>query len=85
VARAVPDREHGEDFGQVLDHDLGAQLVEIEPLHQCRRERARAVEEEAAAIGGRRLGQEKSTMILPCGVSSAAKPAAPASSWRCRW
>ena len=39
--------------------DLGAQLVEIEPLHQRRRERARAVEEEAAAVGGRRLGQDE--------------------------
>ncbi len=56
---AVPDREHAERLGQVLDDDLGAQLVEIEPLHQRRRERARAIEEKAAAVGGGRLRQDE--------------------------
>ena len=51
---AVPDRHHAEHLGQVLDDDLGAQLVEVELLHQRRRQRARAIEEEAAAV--RRLG-----------------------------
>ena len=40
------------------DH-LGAQLVEIELLDERRRERARAIEEEAAAVLGRRLGDDE--------------------------
>ncbi len=44
--------------GQILDTDLGAQLVEIELVDQGRRERARAVEEEAAAVLGRRLDHD---------------------------
>ena len=42
---AVPDRHHAQRLGQVLVHHLGAQLVEVEPLHQRRRERARTIEE----------------------------------------
>src|SRR5262249_24940278 len=50
----VPDRQHAECLRQVLGNDLGPELVEVEPLRESRSERARAVEEEAAAIG--RLG-----------------------------
>ena len=51
-AGAVPDRQHAERLGQILDDHLGAQLVEVEPLHQRRRQRARAIEEIAAAVLG---------------------------------
>ena len=40
-AGAVPDRQHAERFGQILDDHLGAQLVEVEPLHQRRARSAR--------------------------------------------
>ncbi len=55
----VPHRHHAEHLGQVLRQHLGAQLVEIELVHQRRRERARAVEEEAAAVRRRRLGHDE--------------------------
>ena len=50
---------HAERLGQILDDHLGAQLVEIEPLDKRRGERARAIEEEAAAVAGRRLGDDE--------------------------
>ena len=58
VRRAVPHRQHAQHLRQILGDHLGAQLVEIEPLHQRTRQRARTVEEEAAAVGGRRLGYD---------------------------
>ena len=42
---AVPGREHAEDFGQILDDDLGAQFVEIELVDERRRQ-ARAAHRE---------------------------------------
>ena len=57
--RAVPHRHHAERLRQVLDRDLGAQLVEIELFHQRRGKRARAIEEEAAAVLGLGLGDDK--------------------------
>jgi len=56
---AVPDCEHAERLGQILDDELGPQLIEVEPLHEGRGERARAIEEKAAAVGGRRLRQDE--------------------------
>ena len=59
VAGPVPDRHHAERLRQILDDQLGAQLVEVEPLHQRGSERARAVEEEAAAVGGLGLDRDE--------------------------
>src|SRR5262249_17980704 len=56
---AVPDREHTEYIGQVLDYDLGPELVEVEPLQHRRRKRARAIQEEPAAVGSWRLHQDE--------------------------
>src|SRR5712671_8234816 len=47
----VPDGEYAERCGTVFDCDLRAQPVEIEPLHQCRCERARTIEKESPAVG----------------------------------
>src|SRR5262249_35143072 len=58
-AAAIPDRQYTQGLGQILDDHVGAQLVEVEPLHQGRRQRAWAIEEEAAAVGGVRFRQQK--------------------------
>ena len=58
-AGAVPDRQHAERLGQVLDDHLGAQLVEVEPLHQRRRQRARAVEEDSRRRRRRRFDDDE--------------------------
>ncbi len=55
AAAAVPRRENAEGVGQILDHDLGAQFVEIEFFHKRADERAGHVEKKAAAIRGRRF------------------------------
>ncbi len=65
VAQAVlgrgagPDRHHAEHGREVLVDHLGAQLVEVEPLGQRRRERARTVEKKSAPVGGLGLGQNE--------------------------
>ena len=56
---AVPGREHAEAVGQVLDRDLGAQPVEAELVGERLRQRARAVEQEAAAMAGGRFGDQE--------------------------
>ena len=56
---AVPDRHHAEHLRQVLADHLGAQFVEVELLHQRRRQRPRAIEEKAAAVLGRRFGDDE--------------------------
>ena len=62
---AVPRREHPETVGQVFDTDLGAQLVEAELVGKRLRQRARAVDQEAAAVAGGASVIRKSTTILP--------------------
>jgi len=57
-ARAVPDRHDAQHLGQILADRLGAQLVEVELLDEARRKRPRAIEEEAAAVRGRCLGDD---------------------------
>ena len=59
AAGALPDRQHAERLGNVLDVDLGAQLVEAQALDQRRCQRPRAIEIKSAAIGGAGLGEEK--------------------------
>ena len=56
---AVPGREHAEAIGEILDRDLGAQFVEAELVGERLRQRARAVDQETAAMAGRRLGDQK--------------------------
>ena len=56
---AVPRRQHAEAVRQVFDRDLGAQLVETELGGETLRQRARAVDQEAAAMAGRCLGDEE--------------------------
>ena len=58
-AVAVPGGEHAEHRGQILDDDLRAQFVDIEFGNQSDAKRARHVEEEAAAVLGRRLGDDE--------------------------
>src|SRR5260370_7751192 len=43
---AIPRREHAEIVRQILDRDLGAQLVETKPFRQALRQRARPVPPE---------------------------------------
>ena len=77
-ARAVPCRKHAEHLGQILDHDARAQLVEIEFVDQRFRALARATSRKKPppSLAGASVAM-KSAMILPCGVSSAQKRAAP--------
>ena len=56
---AVPGREHAETVGEIFDRDLGAQLVEAELVGEALCQRARAVDQEAAAMAGRRLGDQE--------------------------
>src|SRR6266576_4482253 len=56
---AVPSREHAKTVRQILDRDLGAQFVEAKLVRERLRQRARAVDQEAAAVAGRRLGDQK--------------------------
>jgi len=46
----VPHREHAQAVGQVLHRDLGAQLVEAELVSKAFCQRARYVDQEAAAM-----------------------------------
>ena len=55
IAVALPDRQNAEHLGQILADYLGAQLVEIELLHEVAGERPRTIEKEAAAVFGCRL------------------------------
>ena len=50
---AIPGREHAETVRQIFDRDLGAQLVEAELVGERLRQRARAVDQETAAMAGR--------------------------------
>ena len=56
---AVPHREHAKTVRQILDNDLGAQLVEVKLLHEIASQRPRAIEEEAAAVLRWRLGDDE--------------------------
>ena len=56
---AVPYRQHAEAVGEVFDRDLGAQLVEAELVGKPLRQRARRIDQEAAAMAGRRLGDQE--------------------------
>ena len=56
---AIPGREHAEAVGEILDRDLGAQFVDAELVGERLRQRARAVDQEAAAMAGRRLGDQE--------------------------
>ncbi len=56
---AIPRREHAETVRQIFDRDLGAQFVETELVGESLRQRARAVDQEAAAMAGRRLGDQE--------------------------
>ena len=56
---AVPRREHAETVRQIFDRDLGAQLVETELVGKGLRQRARAIDQEAAAMAGRCFGDQE--------------------------
>ena len=58
LPRALPERHHAENLGEIFDDDLGTQLVEVEAVDQRFAERARAIEKEVAAVCGRRLGHD---------------------------
>ncbi len=55
---AIPQRQHAQRLREILDRDGRAQLVEIQLVDQGFCERARAVDEKAAAVRGRRLGHD---------------------------
>jgi hypothetical protein len=80
-ADAVPYRHHAEHLGQVLADHLRAELVEVELLDECRRQRPRAIEEEAAAILGRRLGDDAVDHDLALRRQQSPEPRLPASPW----
>ena len=56
---AVPGRQHAHAVGEVLHRDLGAELVEVELVGEALRQRTGQVEQEAAAVAGRGLGDEE--------------------------
>ncbi len=56
---AVPGREYAKTVRQILDRHLGAQFVEAKLVGEGSRQRAGAVDQEAAAVAGRRLGDQK--------------------------
>ena len=58
-AVAIPCRQHAKDLGQIFDDHASAQLVEVELVDHRFGERARDVEEEAAAIARRRLSNDE--------------------------
>ena len=78
---AVPDREHAEVLGEVLDRDLGAQLVEAELVGKRLRQRARAVDQEAAAMAGGRFGDQEIDDDLALRRQQRTEPAGPGFSW----
>src|SRR5436305_207575 len=49
-ALALPDGHDAERLGQILDHDVRSELIEIEPLGERPSERTRRIEEETAAF-----------------------------------
>ncbi len=53
---AIPRREHAGIVRQIFDRDLGAQLVEAELVGESLRQRARAVDQETAAMAGGGFG-----------------------------
>ncbi len=78
IAGAVPQRHHAEHFRQVLADHLGAQLVEIELAPPAPAPSAFGTSRKKPPPSSAGASATmKSTMILPCGVSSAAKRAAP--------
>ena len=56
---AVPYRQYAEAVGEVFDRDLGAQLVEAELVGEALRQRARRIDQEAAAMAGGRLRDQE--------------------------
>ena len=56
---AIPRREHTEAVGEIFDRDLGAQFVETKLVGEALRERARAVDQETAAVARRRFGDQE--------------------------
>ncbi len=56
---AAPGGQHAELVGEVFHRHLRAQLVEIELGCKLGGQRLRAVEQQAAAVPGRRLGDEE--------------------------
>ena len=72
---AVPCREHAETVGQIFDRDLGAQLVETELVGEALRQRARAIDQEAAAMAGGGFGDQEIHDDLALRRQQGAKPA----------
>ena len=58
-AAAVPGGEHAEHRGEIFDDHLRAEFVDVEFGNQCDAKRPLHVEEEAAAILRRRLGDDE--------------------------
>jgi hypothetical protein len=56
---AVPCREHAETTGEIFDRDIGAQPIETEVIRKALREHFRAIDQKAAAVTGRRLGDQE--------------------------
>ena len=56
---AIPGSEHAEAIREILDGDLGAQFVDAELVGERLGQRARAVDQETAAMAGRRLGDQE--------------------------
>lgn len=56
---AVPGREHAEILGQVFHRDLGPQLVEFQLGGEAVGKRLRAIDQEPAAMTGRRFRDQK--------------------------
>src|SRR6185437_9882607 len=56
---AIPYGEYAEAVGKVFDSDVGAQPVERELVGESLREHFRAIDQKAAAMTGRRLGDQE--------------------------
>ena len=72
---AVPYRQHAHAVGDVLDRDLGAQLVEAELVGEVLRQRAGRVDQEAAAMAGRGFGDQEIGRDLALWRQQRAEPA----------
>ncbi len=72
---AAPDRQHAEAVGEILDRDLGAQLVEAKLGCKSRRQRTRGIDQKAAAMAGRGLGNQEIGDDLALRRQQCAEPA----------
>src|SRR6185437_7670247 len=71
----IPRGEYTEAVGKIFDADLGAQSVEGEFVGKRLRKRFRAINQKAAAMSGRRLGDQEIDRDLALGRQQRAEAA----------